>query len=164
LINHSGFFWSRDDGVAVASAIPCASHLLLIPDITQVFLQAGCSSCCPTNGVKALSNRRKLCIIWLVAFISLQLVWGELVGRYMCVKVVRYCASGCQQRSPWNCRLSRHTQQLCQYNTYRRSPHFHWEGILSLHASYKNVVLLCFWLFTVSKLIFISDVCGISVK
>ena len=52
-------FWSRDDGVAVAWVGPYASLLHLSPDSTssvQVFLQAGCecSSCHPTNIIKAL--------------------------------------------------------------------------------------------------------------
>ena len=55
-INHSGFCWSRHDGVAVASAEPYASYLHFAPEdnhtsISSIrFLRAGC----PTNSVKAL--------------------------------------------------------------------------------------------------------------
>jgi len=58
--NQSGFYWSKRQWVAVAPAGPYAS-LYLAPDrqpcqhpTTRVFLQAGCSSCRPTNSVKAL--------------------------------------------------------------------------------------------------------------
>ena len=57
-INPSGFYWSKKQWVAVASAGPYAS-LHLAPDrqphqhlTTQFFLQAGCPSCHPTNSVK----------------------------------------------------------------------------------------------------------------
>jgi len=46
--------------VAVASAGPYANHLHLAPDrqpcqyLTTQFLQAGCSSCHPTNSIKAM--------------------------------------------------------------------------------------------------------------
>ena len=57
--NQSGFYWSKRQWVAVASAGPYAS-LHLAPDrqphqhpIT-LFLQAGCPSCRPTNSIKAL--------------------------------------------------------------------------------------------------------------
>jgi len=59
--NQSGFYWSKRQWVAVASAGPHAS-LHLAPDrkpcqhpATQ-FLQAGCPSCRPTNSVKALKG------------------------------------------------------------------------------------------------------------
>jgi len=57
--NQSGFYWSKRQLVAVASAGPYAS-LHLAPDRqphqhpTTLFLQAGCPSCHPTNSVKAL--------------------------------------------------------------------------------------------------------------
>ena len=50
-INHSGFCWSRHDGVAVASAEPYASYLHFAPEDNHTstssvrFLRAGCSSC-----------------------------------------------------------------------------------------------------------------------
>jgi len=54
------FTEATDSEVAVASGGPYAS-LHLTPDIYNhastsplTFLQAGCPSCCPTNGVKAL--------------------------------------------------------------------------------------------------------------
>ena len=56
---------ARDDGVAVASAAPYANHLNLAPDknhasiSTLNFLQAGCSSWCPTNSVKALKAMQR---------------------------------------------------------------------------------------------------------
>ena len=59
-INHSGFCWSRHDGVAVASAEPYASYLHFAPENNHAstssvrFLRAGCSSWHPTNIVKAL--------------------------------------------------------------------------------------------------------------
>jgi len=49
---------ARDDGVAMASAGTYANHLHFGPcqhPITQ-FLQARCSSLCPTNSVKALKT------------------------------------------------------------------------------------------------------------
>jgi len=56
----TGFYWSKRQWVAVASAGPYAS-LHLAPDrqpcqhpTTQVFLQAGCPFCRPTDSVKAL--------------------------------------------------------------------------------------------------------------
>ena len=58
-INHSGFCWSRDDGVAVASAEPYASYLHFAPEDNHAstssvrFLRAGCPSWHPTNNVKA---------------------------------------------------------------------------------------------------------------
>jgi len=62
-INHSGFCWSRDDEVAVASPEPYASYLHFAAEdnysnISSVrFLWAGCSSWNPTNSVKALKAR-----------------------------------------------------------------------------------------------------------
>ena len=59
-INHSGFCWSRHDGVTVASAEPNASYLHFAPEDNQAstssvrFLWAVCPSWCPTNSVKAL--------------------------------------------------------------------------------------------------------------
>jgi len=59
--NQSGFYWSKRQWVAVASAGPHAS-LHLAPDRkpcqhpTTQFLQAGCPSCRPTNSVKALKG------------------------------------------------------------------------------------------------------------
>ena len=62
---------ARDYGVwdAVASAVPCADNLHLTPDrqphqhlMTQ-FLQAGYSSLCPINGVKALKAETRRFII-----------------------------------------------------------------------------------------------------
>ena len=59
-INHTGFCWSRDDGVAVASAEPYASYLHFAPEDNHAstsslrFLQAGCSSWHPTNSIKSL--------------------------------------------------------------------------------------------------------------
>ena len=58
-IKHSGFCWSRHDGVAVASAEPYASYLQFAPDDNHAttssvkFLRAGCPSWHPTNSVKA---------------------------------------------------------------------------------------------------------------
>ena len=59
-LNQSGFYWSKRQWVAVASAGPYAS-LHLAPHrqphqhpTTQFFLQAACPSCHPTNSVKAL--------------------------------------------------------------------------------------------------------------
>ena len=58
-VNQSGFYWSKRQWVAVASAGPYAS-LHLAPDRHHAstpplsFLQAGCPSCRPTNSVKAL--------------------------------------------------------------------------------------------------------------
>ena len=59
-INHSGFCWSRHDGVAVASAEPYASYLHIAPQDNHAstssvrFLQDRCPSWHPTNSVKAL--------------------------------------------------------------------------------------------------------------
>ena len=59
-INHSGFCWSRHDGVAVASAEPYASYLHFVQKDNHAstssvrFLHAGRSSWHPTNSVKAL--------------------------------------------------------------------------------------------------------------
>ena len=59
--NQSGFYWSKRQWVAVASAGPHAS-LHLTPDRkpcqhpTTQFLQAGCPSCRPTNSIKALKG------------------------------------------------------------------------------------------------------------
>ena len=59
-INHSGFCWSRHNGVAVVSAEPYASYLHFTEKITMPttslvrFLRAGCPSCRPTNSVNAL--------------------------------------------------------------------------------------------------------------
>ena len=59
-INHSGFCWSRHDGVAVASAEPYASYLHFASEDNDAstsslrFLRAGCPSWHPTNRVKAL--------------------------------------------------------------------------------------------------------------
>ena len=60
-INH-GFCWSRDDGVAVASAEPHASYLHFAPEDNHAstssvrFLRAGCSSWHPTNSAKTRSK------------------------------------------------------------------------------------------------------------
>jgi len=59
-INHSGFCWSRHDGVVVASAEPYASYLHFAPGDNHAstssvrFLRAGCPSWHPTNSVRAL--------------------------------------------------------------------------------------------------------------
>ena len=59
-INHSGFCWSRHDGVAVASAEPYASYLHFAPEdnhastSTVKFLRTRCPSWHPTNSIKAL--------------------------------------------------------------------------------------------------------------
>ena len=57
--DQSGFYWSKRQWVAVASAGPYASLTLLQTDNHAStpplsFLQARCPSCCPTNSVKAL--------------------------------------------------------------------------------------------------------------
>ena len=56
----SGFYWSKRQWVAVASAGPYAS-LHCAPDHASTpplsFLQARCPSCCPTNSVKALKAK-----------------------------------------------------------------------------------------------------------
>ena len=59
-INHSGFCWSRHDGVAVASGEPCASYLHFAPEDNHAstssvkFVRAGCPSWHPTNRVQVL--------------------------------------------------------------------------------------------------------------
>ena len=59
-VNHSGFCWSRDDGVALASAEPYASYLHFAPEDNHAstssvrFLWAGCPSWHLTNSIKAL--------------------------------------------------------------------------------------------------------------
>ena len=59
-INRSGFCWSRDDGVAVASAEPYASYLHLAPEDNHAstssvrFLWTWCSSWHPANSAKTL--------------------------------------------------------------------------------------------------------------
>ena len=57
-INHSGFCWSRHDGVAVASAEPYASYLHFATEDNQSvrFLRAGCLSWHPTKSIKALKH------------------------------------------------------------------------------------------------------------
>ena len=50
-INHSRFYWSRDDAVVVASAEPYASHLHLTA--THQFLRGGWSFCHPIDRVRA---------------------------------------------------------------------------------------------------------------
>jgi len=63
-VNQSGFYWSKWQWVAVASAGPYAS-LHLVPDRQPrqhpplSFLQDGCSSCRPTNSVKALKAKNE---------------------------------------------------------------------------------------------------------
>ena len=63
--NHSGFCWSRHEGVAVASAEPYASYLHFAPEDNHAstssvrFLWAGCPSWHPTNSVKALKATSK---------------------------------------------------------------------------------------------------------
>ena len=52
-------FWSRDDGVAVASAEPYTQTTVLAPRHSSV-LWAGCFSCCPTNSVKALKTHVRI--------------------------------------------------------------------------------------------------------
>ena len=65
-INHSGFCWSRHDGVAVASAEPYASYLHFAPQDNHasisslLLLQAGCPSWHPTNSIKALKVTKAL--------------------------------------------------------------------------------------------------------
>ena len=62
-VSQSGFYWSKRQWVAVASA-----SLHLAPDRQprqhhihhSVFLQAGCPSCRPTNSVKALNGKLKI--------------------------------------------------------------------------------------------------------
>ena len=62
--NHSGFCWSRDDGVAEASAEPYVSYLHFAPEDNHTstsslrFLQARCPSWHPTNSVKALKAKK----------------------------------------------------------------------------------------------------------
>jgi len=62
-INHSGFCWSRDDGVAVASAEQYASYLHFAPEDNHAsisslrFLPARCSSWHPTNSIKELKAK-----------------------------------------------------------------------------------------------------------
>ena len=59
-LNHSGFFWSRHDRVAVASAEPYASYLHFAPEHNHAstssvrFLRAGCLFWHPANSIKAL--------------------------------------------------------------------------------------------------------------
>ena len=61
-INHSGFCWSRHDGVAVASAEPYTSYLHFTPEDNHAntssvrFLRAGCHSWHQTNSVNALND------------------------------------------------------------------------------------------------------------
>ena len=68
-INHSGFCWSRHDGVAVASAEPYASYLHFAPEDNHSstssvrFLWAGCPSWHPPTVSKHWrpdSHRKKL--------------------------------------------------------------------------------------------------------
>ena len=65
-INHSGFCWSRHDGVAMASAELYASYLHFTPEDNHAstsslkFLWAGCPSWHPTNSVKALKAHLQL--------------------------------------------------------------------------------------------------------
>jgi len=54
-INCSGFCWSRDDGVAVASAL--LQKIITPAPHHSRFLQAGCSTWHPTNSVKALKAK-----------------------------------------------------------------------------------------------------------
>ena len=62
-INHSGFCWSRHDGVAVASAEPYASYLHFAPEDNYAstssvrFLRAGCPSWHPTNSIKSTEGQ-----------------------------------------------------------------------------------------------------------
>ena len=89
-INHSGFCWSRDDRVAVASAEPYASYLHFAAEDNHAitsslkFLRAGCSSWHPANSIKALkaetldaSLREKLVIGCIVAIV---LFWKLILG------------------------------------------------------------------------------------
>jgi len=80
--------------VAVTSAGPYADHLHLTPDryhastTSLVYLQAGCSSCCPTNIVKALNAYKKIhykektkdrfgCLLWSLAWKWRMLYWSK---------------------------------------------------------------------------------------
>jgi len=66
-INYSGFCWSRNDGVAVASAELFASYLHFGSEDNHAstssvrFLRAGCPSWHPTNSVKALKKNYCYC-------------------------------------------------------------------------------------------------------
>ena len=65
-VNQSGFYWSKRQWVAVASAGPYAS-LHLAPNRHHAsttplsFLQAGCPSCHPTNSVKGWQEGHSAC-------------------------------------------------------------------------------------------------------
>ena len=65
-INHSGFCWSRHDGVAVASAEPYASYLHFASEDNHAstssvrFLRAGCPSWRTTNSIKALNRINRI--------------------------------------------------------------------------------------------------------
>ena len=90
--NHSGFCWSRHDGVAATSAEPYASYLHFTPEDNHAstssvrFLQAGCPSWHPTNSsVKAL----KATDIWPwpVKITSMVPRWTSMPNTYLKVIV-----------------------------------------------------------------------------
>ena len=63
-VKPSGFYWSKRQWVAVASAGPYAS----LHPTTLFFLQAGCPSCRPTNSVKA--QRQLPALLLLLIFVN----------------------------------------------------------------------------------------------
>ena len=91
--NQSGFYWSKRQWVAVASAGPYASQHLT-PDRqpcqhpTTLFLQAGCPSCRPTNSIKALRGQRhcggntwvspRLSTVHILTLIRMRQQWCDL--------------------------------------------------------------------------------------
>ena len=79
-VNQSGFYWSKRQWVAAASAGTYASlhlapnrHHASTPPLS--FLQAGCPSCRPTNSVKALKAQRLDEVSYKPS-----LVWSKLVN------------------------------------------------------------------------------------
>ena len=101
---HSGFCWSRDDGVALASAEPYASYLHFAPEDNHAvisslrFLRAGCSSWHPTNSIKALyisviismtvEESEYTCAMWSIITETLSFLWQNSTNKhYLYVRI-----------------------------------------------------------------------------
>ena len=90
--NHSGFYWSKrwrgGSGIrwTICKSFTPRSRWITMPVPHHSFLQAGCSSCRPTNSVKALSS---YCYI----------IWYCRVLSWACLSVC-LCLSSCTSQKP----------------------------------------------------------------
>ena len=92
MVNRSGFYWSKRQWVAVASAGLYASLCTSLQTNNHAstpplrFLQAGCPSCRPTNSVKALKAHKVQKITRKGTQLTTQKWANQYPGRRLAVK------------------------------------------------------------------------------